>query len=155
MLLGRPSRIMITDERVNVMDDQRYCKKCGALLAEKEYEICNWCSGDHFCLGTSRHATDDRIEQHYDLRNIGTLPERGLMDPKLDEKTIRAAVAGEEWAVNSVVENYADEIDKLCTCVHISEDGTQTPYVNQEMRSEVVQEFITAIMEYPGGSPID
>ena len=40
-----------------------------------------------------------------------------------DYETIRAAVAGEKWAVEKVLECYADEIDQLATVEMKQPDG--------------------------------
>ena len=41
-------------------------------------------------------------------------------------ETIRAAVAGEKWAVEKVVECYKDEIDRLSTVAVRQPDGSTT-----------------------------
>ena len=41
-----------------------------------------------------------------------------------DYETIRAAVAGEKWAVEKVLECYADEIDQLATIEKEQPDGS-------------------------------
>lgn len=40
-----------------------------------------------------------------------------------DYETIRAAVAGEKWAVEKVIDCYADEIDQLATIEKKQPDG--------------------------------
>jgi len=41
-----------------------------------------------------------------------------------DVPTIRAAVAGETWAVEKVIEHYSGEIDRLCTKMKRQPDGS-------------------------------
>ena len=51
-------------------------------------------------------------------------------------ETIRAAVAGEKWAVEKVVDCYKDEIDRLSTVAVLNEYGL--PWVVEE-NPEVVR----------------
>lgn len=71
------------------------------------------------------------------------------MDAELDEETIRAAVAGEEWAIKSVVAHYESAIDELCTCTYISDNGTLISQIDEAKRSKVIREFIQAIKDFP------
>ena len=45
-------------------------------------------------------------------------------------ETIRAAVAGEKWAVEKVVECYKDEIDRLSTVAVRQPDGSTKQEIN-------------------------
>ena len=47
-------------------------------------------------------------------------------------ETIRAAVAGEKWAVEKVVECYKDEIDRLSTVAVRQPDGSMKQEINEE-----------------------
>ena len=49
-------------------------------------------------------------------------------------ETIRAAVAGEKWAVEKVVECYKDEIDRLSTVAVRQPDGSTKQEINEDMR---------------------
>ena len=42
----------------------------------------------------------------------------------LDLQTIRAAIAGETWAVEKVIEHYSGEIDRLCMITKKQLDGS-------------------------------
>lgn len=72
-----------------------------------------------------------------------------MIDKLIDIKTIRAAVAGEDWAVNRVVEHYSKEIDKLCTYTVFLDDGTPVSRVDPAMKIQVTQEFIQSLKDFP------
>ena len=46
-------------------------------------------------------------------------------------ETIRAAVAGEKWAVEKVVDCYKDEIDRLSTVAVRQPDGSTKQEINE------------------------
>ena len=52
-------------------------------------------------------------------------------------ETIRAAVAGEKWAVEKVVECYKDEIDRLSTVAVRQPDGSTKQEINEDMRQSI------------------
>ena len=52
-------------------------------------------------------------------------------------ETIRAAVAGEKWAVEKVVECYKDEIDRLSTVAVRQPDGSTKQEINEDMRQSL------------------
>lgn len=67
--------------------------------------------------------------------------------PQLD--TIRAAVAGEKWAVEKVLDCYSDEIDKLATVEEKQPDGSVTKEIDKDMRQALVLKLIEAIPHFP------
>lgn len=71
------------------------------------------------------------------------------MSHLVDYKTICAAVAGEEWAINKVVEHYAPEIERQCTSVVIDQDGRSQTVVDETLKEKVTKEFIEKIREFP------
>ena len=52
-------------------------------------------------------------------------------------ETIRAAVAGEKWAVEKVVDCYKDEIDRLSTVAVRQTDGSTKQEINEDMRQSI------------------
>ena len=66
----------------------------------------------------------------------------------LDIKTIRAAVAGEAWAVEKVTEHYADEIDRLCTVTRKLPYGRTKKVVDEDMRQTVVLGLMEALPNF-------
>lgn len=67
--------------------------------------------------------------------------------PELD--TIRAAVAGEKWAVEKVLECYSGEIDKLATVEVKQPDGSMKGEIDKDMRQALVLKLIEAIPHFP------
>lgn len=53
-------------------------------------------------------------------------------------ETIRAAVAGEKWAVEKVVECYKDEIDRLSTVAVRQPDGSTKQEINEDIHKCLV-----------------
>jgi len=51
----------------------------------------------------------------------------------LDLQTIRAAVAGEAWAVEKVIEHYSGEIDRLCITTKQQPDGSVEKVVDEDI----------------------
>ena len=72
---------------------------------------------------------------------IGLSKSRGALsmeNQKMPEyETIRAAVAGEIWAVEKVVECYKDEIDRLSTVAVRQPDGSTKQEINEDMRQSI------------------
>lgn len=64
-------------------------------------------------------------------------------------ETIRAAVAGEQWAVEKVFECYADEIDQLSTIEKKQPDGSMRKEIDEDMRQALVLKLIEAIPQFP------
>lgn len=66
-----------------------------------------------------------------------------------DYETIRAAVAGEKWAVEKVIDCYADEIDQLATIEKKPPDGSIKKEIDEDMRQALVLKLIEAIPQFP------
>ena len=64
----------------------------------------------------------------------------------IDYPTIKAAVAGEAWAIEKVVAHYADYIDEACTK---GPDGSVKRYVDEDMKQTVMQHLIEEIPNFP------
>ncbi len=64
-------------------------------------------------------------------------------------ETIRAAVAGENWAVEKVVACYAEEIDRLSTVTVKQPDGSTKQEVNEDMRQSITKKLIEALPQFP------
>ena len=63
----------------------------------------------------------------------------------IDFDTIQAAVAGEAWAVEKVVEHYADEIERLCTVTKKLPNGRTKTVVDEDMRQALILRLIEAL----------
>lgn len=71
-------------------------------------------------------------------------------------ETIRAAVAGEKWAVEKIVEHFKDEIDRQATVRKRQPDGSIKLEIDEDLRQHLVMKLIEAIPQFPldeGGSP--
>ena len=66
----------------------------------------------------------------------------------LDEATINAAVAGEAWAVEKVVEHYAGEINRLCTVEKKQANGSIKRVVDEEMRQAITLKLIESLSRF-------
>ncbi|MBC8586251.1 helix-turn-helix domain-containing protein [Youxingia wuxianensis] len=66
-----------------------------------------------------------------------------------DYETIRAAVAGEKWAVEKVLECYADEIDQLATIEKEQPDGSVKKEIDEDLRQALALKLIEAIPSFP------
>ena len=64
-------------------------------------------------------------------------------------ETIRAAVAGEKWAVEKVVDCYKDEIDRLSTVAVRQPDGSTKQEINEDMRQSITKKLIEALPQFP------
>lgn len=64
-------------------------------------------------------------------------------------ETIRAAVAGEKWAVEKVARCYKDEIDRLSTVEVRQPDGSTKREINEDMRQSIIQNLIETIPKFP------
>ena len=64
-------------------------------------------------------------------------------------ETIRAAVAGEKWAVEKVVECYKDEIDRQATVKKRQPDGTFKLEIDEDMRQYITMKLIEALPQFP------
>ena len=66
-----------------------------------------------------------------------------------DFETIRAAVAGEKWAVEKVLECYADEIDQFATIEKEQPDGSVKKEIDEDLRQALALKLIEAIPSFP------
>ena len=64
-------------------------------------------------------------------------------------ETIRAAVAGEKWAVEKVVDCYKDEIDRQATVKKRQPDGTFKLEIDEDMRQYITMKLIEALPQFP------
>lgn len=64
-------------------------------------------------------------------------------------ETICAAVAGEKWAVEKVLECYAEEIDQLATVERRQPDGSMKQEIDEDMRQALALKLIEAIPQFP------
>ena len=64
-------------------------------------------------------------------------------------ETIRAAVAGEKWAVEKVVDCYKDEIDRQATVKKRQPDGTFKLEIDEDMRQNITMKLIEALPQFP------
>ena len=66
-----------------------------------------------------------------------------------DYYTIHAAVAGEAWAVEKVVECYQEEIDRQATVRKRQPDGTVKEVIDEDMRQHIAMKLIEALPTFP------
>jgi len=66
----------------------------------------------------------------------------------LDVDTIKAAVAGEAWAVEKVVIHYSDEIDKLATVTKKMPDGSKKQILDEDMRQAMITKLIEELPNF-------
>ena len=66
-----------------------------------------------------------------------------------DFETIRAAVAGEAWALEKVLACYDDEINRLATVEKCQPDGSIKAVVDEDMRQRLIVKLLEAIPQFP------
>ena len=66
-----------------------------------------------------------------------------------DIETIRAAVAGETWALEKVLASYDDEINRLATIRKRQPDGSIKVVVDEDMRQQLILKLLEAIPQFP------
>lgn len=66
----------------------------------------------------------------------------------LDLPTIQAAVAGEAWAVEKVMEHYSGEINRLCIKAEKQPDGSMKKVVDEDMRQALIAKLIESLSEF-------
>ena len=64
---------------------------------------------------------------------------------------IRAAVAGEPWAIEKVVAHYQDEIDKEATVRKRQPEGSWKEEIDEDIRQQITMKLIEAIPQFPLG----
>lgn len=66
-----------------------------------------------------------------------------------DFETIRAAVAGESWALEKVLARYDDEINRLATVKKRQPDGSIKAVVDEDMRQRLILKLLEGIPQFP------
>lgn len=66
-----------------------------------------------------------------------------------DFETIRAAVAGEAWALEKVLACYGDEINRLATVKKRQPDGSIKAVVDEDIRQRLILRLLEAIPQFP------
>lgn len=66
-----------------------------------------------------------------------------------DFETIRAAVAGEAWALEKMLACYGDEINRLATVKKRQPDGSIKAVVDEDMRQRLILKLLEAIPQFP------
>lgn len=66
-----------------------------------------------------------------------------------DFETIRAAVAGETWALEKVLACYDDEINRLAAVRKRQPDGSIKAAVDEDMRQRLILKLLEAIPQFP------
>ena len=66
-----------------------------------------------------------------------------------DYETIRAAVAGEKWALEKVLACYGDEINRLAMVKKRQPDGTVKEEIDENLRQTLIMKLLEAIPQFP------
>ena len=66
-----------------------------------------------------------------------------------DYETIRAAVAGEKWAVEKELECYSGELDQLATVEKRQPNGSTKKIIDGDMRQALTLKLIEALPQFP------
>lgn len=66
-----------------------------------------------------------------------------------DFETIRAAVAGEVWALEKVLACCDDEINRLATVKKRQPDGSIKAVVDEDIRQRLILKLLEAIPQFP------
>ncbi len=72
-------------------------------------------------------------------------------DEMLGYETIRAAVSGEEWALEKVLERFRGEIDRNATIQVHQPDGSVREEIDEDLRQSIVLALLQAIPHFPLG----
>lgn len=67
----------------------------------------------------------------------------------LDYSTIQAAVVGEAWAVEKIIDYYSAELEKLATVKKKQPDGSVKRKIDVNMRQALILKLIEAIPQFP------
>lgn len=67
----------------------------------------------------------------------------------LDVKTIEAAVAGEKWALEKVLEYYGDYIEEMASLDEEQPDGSVKKYVDEDLKQEIILKLLEEIPKFP------
>lgn len=71
----------------------------------------------------------------------------------LDYEVIKAAVAGEKWAMEKAVEHFKDYIDEQATVEKEQPDGTIRKEIDEDLRQHLVLKLLEAIPQFPLQEP--
>jgi len=71
----------------------------------------------------------------------------------LDYEVIKAAVAGEKWALERAVEHFKDYIDEQATVEKEQPDGTIKKEIDEDLRQRLVLKLLEAIPQFPLNEP--
>ena len=66
-----------------------------------------------------------------------------------DYETIRAAVAGEKWALEKVLACYGDEINRLAMVKKRQPDGIVKEEIDADFRKPLILKLLEAIPQFP------
>ena len=66
-----------------------------------------------------------------------------------DYETIRAAVAGEKWALEKVLDCYGDEINRLATVKKRQPDGSVKEDIDEDLRQTLIMKWLEDIPQFP------
>ena len=64
-------------------------------------------------------------------------------------ETIKAAVAGEKWALEKVVDCFSGEIDELSTVTKQLPDCTTEKEIDEDLRQTLILKLLEAIPTFP------
>ena len=67
----------------------------------------------------------------------------------LDVKTIEAAVAGEKWALEKVLEYYGDYIEEMASLDEEQPDGSVKKYVDEYLKQDIIMKLLEDIPNFP------
>ena len=65
-----------------------------------------------------------------------------------DQITIKAAVAGETWATETVLAHYANYITELSTVEVRQKDGSINKQVDEDMKQHITLKLLEAIQQF-------
>ena len=71
----------------------------------------------------------------------------------LDYDVIKAAVAGEKWALDKAAEHFKDYIDEQATVEKKQPDGTIRKEIDEDLRQHLVLKLLEAIPQFPLQEP--
>ena len=66
-----------------------------------------------------------------------------------DYETIRAAVAGEKWALGKVLDCYGDKINRLAMVKKRQPDGSVKEEIDEDLRQTLIMKLLEAIPQFP------
>ena len=64
-------------------------------------------------------------------------------------ETIRAAVAGEKWALEKVLDCYGDEVNRLAMVKKRQPDGSVKAEIDEDLRQTLIMKLLEAIPQFP------